>query len=76
VNECTHTQSTASKLSSFLKSWTSLPVGEVREYGKAIKSATNQLASTQRALETRISALDNLSGIFEEHHTIKDGIKR
>lgn len=76
ANECAHTQSMAQKLSSYLKSWTSLPSLEAREYSKSIKATQGQLATTQRELANRTEALDGLSDMFDGYHAVESSIKR
>ncbi|XP_067943131.1 myosin heavy chain, skeletal muscle-like [Watersipora subatra] len=75
-SECAHTQATTQKLSSFIKSWSGLPVAESREYSKAIKSTLGELASTQRSLEQRTEALDGLANMFDDYHKVKADITR
>lgn len=74
--ECTHTQSSAQKLSSFLKSWTSLPPAEARDCSKSIKSTVGQLATTQRELSKRTEALNSLAEMFDQYHAVESNVKR
>ena len=75
-NECAHTQTTAQKLSSFLKSWTTLPSSEVREYNKSIKSTMGQLSGTQKSLQDKTSALEGLSQLFDQYNNVNADMKR
>ena len=75
-NECAHTQTTAQKLSSFLKSWSTLPSSEVREYNKSIKSTMGQLSSTQKSLQDKTSALEGLGQLFDQYNNVNADMKR
>ena len=75
-NECAHTQTTAQKLSSFLKSWSTLPSSEVREYNKSIKSTMGQLSGTQKSLQDKTSALKGLGQLFDQYNNVNADMKR